>query len=79
MKLLTYLIYTLLITCMFACGNRKHKNKREFIKERIEKRDSMKTLHPDTIIKYREIRWEEKKAKIDARFDSAKVARRDSI
>jgi len=64
---------------MFACGNRKHKNKREFIKERIEKRDSMKTLHPDTIIKYREIRWEEKKAKIDARFDSTKVARRDSI
>jgi uncharacterized short protein YbdD (DUF466 family) len=64
---------------MFACGNRKHKNKREFIKERIEKRDSMKTLHPDTIIKYREIRWEEKKARIDARFDSAKVARRDSI
>jgi hypothetical protein len=46
--------------------------------KRIEKRDSMKALHPDTIIKYREIRWEEKKAKIDARFDSVKVAK-DSI
>jgi len=73
MKLLTYLIYTLLITCMFACGGSRHKNKREFIKERIEKRDSMKALHPDTIVKYREIRWEEKKAKVDAKFDSLKA------
>jgi len=73
MKLLTYLIYTLLITCMFACGDSRHKNKREFIKERIEKRDSMKTLHPDTIVKYREIRWEEKKAKVDAKFDSLRA------
>ena len=78
MKLLTYLIYTLLITCMFACGGRKHKTKPEFIRERIEKRDSMKTLHPDTIVKYREIRWEEKKAKVDAKFDSLK-AKRDTI
>ena len=73
MKLLTYLIYTLLITCMFACGGRKHKTKPEFIRERIEKRDSMKTLHPDTIVKYREIRWEEKKAKVDAKFDSLRA------
>ncbi len=63
MKLLTYLIYTLLITCMFACGGSRHKTKPEFIRERIEKRDSMKALHPDTVIKYREIRWEEKKLK----------------
>jgi len=73
MKLLTYLIYTLLITCMFACGGSKRKTKPEFIRERIEKRDSMKALHPDTIIKYREIRWEDKKAKVDAKFDSLKA------
>ena len=36
-------------------------------------KDSLKTLHPDSIRKYREIRWEEKKAKIDAKFDSLKV------
>jgi uncharacterized short protein YbdD (DUF466 family) len=63
---------------MFACGGRKHKTKPEFIRERIEKRDSMKALHPDTIVKYREIRWEEKKAKVDAKFDSLK-AKRDTI
>jgi uncharacterized short protein YbdD (DUF466 family) len=63
---------------MFACGGRKHKTKPEFIRERIEKRDSMKALHPDTIVKYRETRWEKKKAKIDARFDSLRVAK-DSI
>ena len=70
MKLLTYLIYTLLIACFLACGPNK---KRKVRKERMEMRDSMKTLHPDTIVKYREIRWEEKKAKIDAKFDSLKV------
>jgi len=66
MKLLTYLIYTLLITCMLACGGPKWgKNK--------EMRDSLKELHPDSIVKYREIRWTEKKAKIDAKFDSLKA------
>ena len=73
MKLLTYLIYTLLITCMLACGGSKYKNKHEFRKKRIEMRDSVRTLHPDTIVKYREIRWTEKKAKIDAKFDSLKA------
>jgi len=77
MKLLTYLLYMLLALHFVGCKG-KHKSKREFIKERIEKRDSMKTLHPDTIVKYRKIRWEEKKAKIDARFDSLKV-KRDTI
>ena len=74
MKLLTYLIYTLLITCVLACGPR-HGGKKEMRTKRIEKRDRMKALHPDTIIKYREIRWEEKKAKIDARFDSLKAVK----
>ena len=77
MKKLTYLLYMLLALHFVGCKG-KHKNKREFIKERIEKRDSIKTLHPDTILKYREIRWEEKKAKVDARFDSLK-AKRDTI
>jgi hypothetical protein len=36
-------------------------------------RDSLKELHPDSIVKYREIRWTEKKAKIDAKFDSLKA------
>ena len=73
MKLLTYLIYTLLITCMLACGSPKWKKKKEMREKRIEMRDSVRTLHPDTIVKYREIRWTEKKAKIDAKFDSLKA------
>ena len=73
MKLLTYLIYTLLITCMLACGSPKWKKKKEMRKKRIEMRDSVRTLHPDTIVKYREIRWTEKKAKIDAKFDRLKA------
>jgi len=78
MKKLTYLLYMLLALHFVGCKS-KHKNKREFIKERMEVRDSIKALHPDTIIKYREITWKEKKARIDARFDSLRVARRDSI
>jgi len=52
MKLLTYLLYTLLALHFMGCKD-KPKNKREFIKERIEMRDSLKTLHPDSIVKYR--------------------------
>ena len=63
---------------MLSCGGSKYKNKHEFRKKRIEKRDSIKMIHPDTIIKYREIRWTEKKAKIDAKFDSLK-SERDTI
>tara|TARA_R100001594_G_scaffold135048_1_gene176518 strand:+ start:515 stop:739 length:225 start_codon:yes stop_codon:yes gene_type:complete len=69
MKLLTHLIYTLLITSMLACGGNDKR------KKRMEMRDSLKTLHPDSIVKYREARWEDKKAKIDAKFDSLKVAK----
>ena len=32
-------------------------------------------LHPDSIRKYREIKWTEKKEKIDAKFDSLKVVK----
>ena len=57
-----------------ACDNKKWK-KRQDIKEW---RDSMKLEHPDSIVKYREIMWTERKNKIDAKFDSMKIAR-DSI
>ena len=71
MKLITYLIYTLLAFYFIGC-NPKH-DKRGMRAKKIEMRDSLKTLHHDSIRKYREIRWEEKKAKIDAKFDSLKV------
>jgi len=63
---------------MLACGSPKWKKKKEMREKRIEMRDSVRTLHPDTIVKYRETRWTEKKAKIDAKFDSLK-AKRDTI
>ena len=63
MKLLTYLIYTLLITCMLACGSPKWKKKKEMRKKRIEMRDSLKLEHPDSIVKYRDKRWARKKKK----------------
>ena len=71
MKLITYLIYTLLAFYFIGC-NPKH-DKRGMRAKKIEMKDSLKTLHPDSIRKYREIRWEEKKAKIDAKIDSLKV------
>lgn len=73
MKLLTYLIYTLLALHFMGC-NPKH-DKKGMRAKKIEMRDSLKNLHPDSIVKYREARWEEKKAKIDAKFDSLKVVK----
>tara|TARA_Y100000361_G_C10852740_1_gene185246 strand:- start:54 stop:293 length:240 start_codon:yes stop_codon:yes gene_type:complete len=78
MKLLTYLIYTLLALHFMGCKG-EYKSKHQFRQERMEKRDSVKMLHPDSIRKYREIRWEKKKAKIDAKFDSLKVAKEDTV
>lgn len=57
-----------------ACDNKKWKKRQD----RKEWRDSMKLEHPDSIVKYREIMWTERKNKIDAKFDSMKIAR-DSI
>jgi hypothetical protein len=57
-----------------ACDNKKWKKRQD----RKEWEDSMKLEHPDSIVKYREIRWTERKNKIDAKFDSMKIAR-DSI
>ena len=65
MKLLTYLIYTLLITCMLACGGPKYKKKKEMREKRIEMRDSIKNYHPDSIVKYRDKRVAMRKKKKD--------------
>ena len=62
MKLLTYLIYTLLIACFLACGPKpSHKRKMEWKKNKIEQRDSLKQYHPDSFVKYREKRMVRKK------------------
>ena len=64
MKLLTYLIYTLLITCFLACGPKpSHKRKMEWKKHKLEQIDSLKLEHPDSIVKYREKRLARKKKK----------------
>ena len=70
MKLLTYLIYTLLALHFMGCDFKKE-GKWE---RKLKKEDTLKMLHPDSIRKYREIKWTEKKKKIDAKFDSLKVA-----
>ena len=62
MKLLTILIYTLLITCIIACGPKKsHKRKMEWKKHKIEQNDSLKRHHPDSIVKYRDKRYAKRK------------------
>jgi len=48
MKLITYII---LFMGIMACS--EHKGKKEMRAKRIEMRDSLKTLHPDSIVKYR--------------------------
>ena len=54
MKKLTYLLYMLLALHFVGCKS-DYKSKREFRKERIEKRDSLRTLYPDTLVKHKEI------------------------
>ena len=57
MKLLTYLIYTLLITCFLACGPKpSHKRKMEWKKHKLEQRHSIRNYHPDSLVKYRDKR-----------------------
>jgi len=62
MKKLTYLLYTLLALHFVGCKS-DYKSKREFRKERIEKRDSLRTLYPDTLVKHTEIKFDSLKAK----------------
>ena len=71
MKILTLLIYTLLITCIIACGPKKsHKRKMDWKKHKIEKNDSIKKHHPDSIVKYREKRLAKRKKRGGYRKDS---------
>ena len=66
MKLLTYLIYTLLITCFLACGPKpSHKRKMEWKKHKMEQRDSVRNYHPDSLVKYRDKRVAMRKKKKD--------------
>ena len=51
MKLLTYLIYTLLALHFMGCDFKKE-GKWE---RKLKKEDTVKMLHPDSIRKYREI------------------------
>ena len=71
MKILTLLIYTLLITCIIACGPKpSHKRKMEWKKHKIEKNDSIKRHHPDSIVKYRDKRLAKRKKRGEHKNDS---------
>ena len=66
MKLLTYLIYTLIKTCFLACGPKpSHKRKMEWKKHKMEQRDSVRNYHPDSLVKYRDKRVAMRKKKKD--------------
>ena len=49
MKLLTLLIYTLLITCIIACGNPRKKRKDKCCKQGIEQRMENDTTRVDSV------------------------------
>ena len=70
-RLLSILLAITLAIITEGCDQPKWKHK----ERKMEMKDSLKTLHPDSIRKYREIKWTEKKAKIDAKFDSLRVAK----
>lgn len=61
MKLLTYLLYTLLITAFFSCGYPQKKRKAEWKKHKIEQRMKNDTIHSDSIKKERIKIWKERK------------------
>ena len=61
MKLLTYLLYTLLITAFFSCGNPHKKKKGGWKKHKIEHRMKNDTIHNDSIRQVRMKMWKEKK------------------
>ena len=67
MKLLTYLLYTLLIATFFGCGN-PHKNKKyKMKKHKMEMRMKNDTIHTDSAKQVRMKMWREKrKAKRDS-------------
>ena len=70
MKLLTYLLYTLLIATFFSCGHPNKKRKMEWKKHKIEKNDSLKRHHPDSIVKYKDKRYAKRKKRSEHKNDS---------
>jgi len=59
MKLLTYLLYTLLIATFFSCGNPHKKMKMK--KHKMEMRMKNDTIHTDSMKQERMKMWKEKK------------------
>jgi len=60
MKLLTYLLYTLLIATFFSCGN-PHKKKMKMKKHKMEMRMKNDTIHTDSMKQVRMKMWREKR------------------
>ena len=60
MKLITYII---LFMGIVACS--EYKDKKGMIEKRLEMKDSLKTLHPDSVVKYKDKRLARKKNKKD--------------
>jgi len=54
------IIYIILLVCIVACKP-EYKKKKGMREKRIEMRDSLKTLHPDSIVKYRSKKKAKKK------------------
>ena len=61
MKLLTYLLYTLLIATFFSCGNPHKKKKGGWKKHKIEQRMKNDTIHTDSARQERIKKWKETK------------------
>ena len=59
MKLLTYLLYTLLVATFFSCGHPQKKRKAEWKKHKMEQRMKNDTIHNDSIRKERIKKWKE--------------------
>jgi len=70
MKLLTYLLYTLLIATFFSCGHPQKKKNMEWKKHKIEQNDSIKRHHPDSIVKHRDKRYAKRKKRSEYKNDS---------
>jgi len=61
MKLLTYLLYTLLIATFFSCGHPQKKRKAEWKKHKMEMRMKNDTIHTDSAKQARMKIWKEKR------------------
>ena len=61
MKLLTYLLYTLLISTFFSCGHPQKKKKWKMKKHKMEMRMKNDTIHTDSMKQERMKMWREKR------------------